>query len=264
MPQYETTRPINIDELIQQRTEVARRPRPTVREVLAQWLQNAGGGIGIGVVVAVAAWVGQAPESWMMQAPVAAGLSTFAVLMAWRAGLDELMDARRIIAARRQMEQRVAAAEARMRNTRTQLEAAFDEIEALEKSVERLTYERDSALTEAGRQREAAANRQRSTFTPAANVAPNVINDAYEMIRYRFDHGRYLSRRRAEEERGWAQERHRAAQQLLLDAGVATVNGTQPQIVPETLDAALTQLGSFTVRAGMAPPPIQPRSWGDE
>jgi hypothetical protein len=144
------------------------------------------------------------------------------------------------------------------------LDAAFDEIETLEKSVDRLTYERDSALTEASRQREASANRQRSTFTPAANVAPNAINDAHVMVHYRFDHNRYLSRRRAEEELSWTQERHRTAQQLLLDAGIAEIAGTQPRMTVATLDEALTTLGSFIVRAGMAPPPMQPRGWGDE
>ena len=261
MPQYDTTRPINIDELIQQRTEAARRPRPTMGEVLAQWVQNAGGGVGVGVVVGVSLWVAGAPEAWLWQGALSGGLVTFAGLMAWRAGLDEMMDARRVVQAKRQMEQRVAAAEAQTKATRRQLEVAFDEIEVLEKSVDRLTYERDQALTEASRQREAAANRQRSTFTPAANVAPNAINDAYTMVNYRFDHNRYLSRRRAEEELSWTQERHRTAQQLLLDAGVAAINGTQPYIVPATLDAALTQLGSFIVRAGMAPPPMQPRGW---
>ncbi len=107
----------------------------------------------------------------------------------------------------------------------------------------------------------AAANRQRSTFTPAANVAPNAINDAYVMVHYRFDHNRYLSRRRAEEELSWTQERHRTAQQLLLDAGIAEISGTQPRMTVATLDEALTTLGSFIVRAGMAPPPMQPRGW---
>ena len=263
MPQYDTTRPINIDELIQQRTEAARRPRPTMGEVLAQWVQNAGGGVGVGVVVGVSLWVAQAPESWIWQGAIAGGLVTFAGLMAWRAGLDELMDARRVIVARRQMEQRVAAAEAQVKATRRQLEAAFDEIETLEKSVDRLTYDRDQALTEASRQREVAANRQRSTFTAPANVAPNAVNDAYTMVNYRFDHNRYLSRRRAEEELSWTQERHRAAQQLLLDAGIAEIAGTQPRMTVATLDEALTQLGSFVVRAGMAPPPMQPRGWED-
>ena len=261
MPQYDTTRPINIDELIQQRTEAARRPRPTMGEVLAQWVQNAGGGVGVGVVVGVSLWVASAPESWIWQGSLSAGLLTFAGLMAWRAGLDEMMDARRVVQAKRQMEQRVAAAEGQAKATRRQLEAAFDEIETLEKSVQRLTYERDQALTEASRQREATANRQRSTFTPAANVAPNAINDAYTMVNYRFDHNRYLSRRRAEEELSWTQERHRNAQQLLLDAGIAEISGTQPRMTVATLDEALTTLGSFVVRAGMAPPPMQPRGW---
>jgi hypothetical protein len=263
MHRYDTTRPLNLDDLIQQRAEAARRPRPTMGEVLAQGVQNAGGGIGIGLVVAVALWVAGAPEAWLWQGPLACGLLTFAGLMAWRAGLDEVMDARKVIAARRQMEQRVAAAEAQVKVGRRQLEAAYDEIEALEKSVDRLTYERDSALTEASRTRESVANRQRSTFTPAANVAPNAINDAYVMVHYRFDHNRYLSRRRAEEELSWTQERHRAAQQLLLDAGIAEIAGTQPRMIVATLDAALATLGSFIVRAGMAPQMPQERGWND-
>lgn len=263
MPQYDTSRPINIDELIQQRTEAARRPRPTMGEVLAQWVQNAGGGVGVGGVVGVSLWVAGAPEAWFWQGSIAAGIVAFCGLMAWRAGLDEMMDARRVVQAKRQMEQRVAAAEAQTKAARRQLEVAFDEIEALEKSVDRLTYERDQALTEASRQREAVANRQRATFTPATNTAPNAINDAYEMVHYRFDHNRYLSRRRAEEERGWTQERHREAQQLLLDAGIAEINGTQPRMTVATLDEALTTLGSFIVRAGMAPPPPRQYDWNE-
>jgi 3-phenylpropionate/cinnamic acid dioxygenase small subunit len=260
---YDTTRPINLDDLIHERQEAARRPRPTLGEVLAQWVQNAGGGVGVGLVVAVALWVAGAPEAWLWQGPIACGLLTFAGLMAWRAGLDESLDARKVAQAKRQMDQRIAAAETQTKATRRQLEVAYDEIEALEKSVDRLTYERDSALTEASRTRESVANKQRSTFTPATNVAPNAINDAYAMLHYRFDHNRYLSRRRAEDELSWTQERHRAAQQLLLDAGIAEIVGTQPRMVVATLDAALTQLGSFIVRAGMAPQMPQERGWND-
>ena len=254
MHRYDTTRPINLDDLIASQREAQAQPRMKPREVLAQWLQNFGGGVGVTVVAGAALYMAGAPESWLWTAAPCAGLAAFGLLMAWRAGLDEMLDWRKIAQAKKQMDQRVAAAEAQANAERRRLELAYDAIEELEAANLRLTFERDNALLEVQRTRNERPAAARSTYTPAANAQPQVVMDATAIVRQWFAQRTWLSRRVAVETRKWSERRHDDAVKLLTGAGVLVVGNGGGRIVAGSEAEALGRLSNYCVTTNLGPP----------
>ena len=155
---------------------------------------------------------------------------------------------------------------------RAQLEAAFDEIEALERSLQQVAHERDLARLDLGRERRLAQQAGRHTFVQAEAPEPHDASephdakDAAEMIRHYFATREHLSRRRAKMDKGWSADRHAAAQSLLVRAGVLAVNATQPVMLAQTLDEALGKLSTHLIHARSQQPPVMAaaRSYEDD
>lgn len=258
MPQ-QTIRPLSpdrLEDLLHQRGEMTQRARQTPREVLAQWMGNLGVGVGIGIVIAVGLWLLRAPAAAQTSGAAVAGLLAFAAMMVWRGSLDEFSDWRNVRAVRRQVAAVRSEYEAQVRVLRAQLDAAFDEIETLERSLDQVAHERDLALLDLGRERDIAAKNTRRVYVPAEEPTPQDARDAQEMIRFYFDSGQHLSRRRAQDAKRWPAERHAAARGLLVRAGVLAVNATQPAMLCPTLDEALGKLSAYLVHARSQQPPI--------
>lgn len=268
MPRMTTPAPISADRLehlLQERQEMSARPRMTPREVFAKWLDNAGVGVGVGVAAAVGLAAFQAPEGALLTVAPSAGLLAFAITMAWRGTEDERSGwrntraiKRTVAAMKRQYDEDVASirgeATAQTATMRRQLDAAFDEIEALERALDQTANERNIALLDLGRERKVAATR--TNFVKPEDPATQDVLDAREMIRYYFDQRRHLSRRRAADDKRWSAERWKAAQGLLERAGVLAVNTTQPAMLAQTLDEALNKLDAYLTHARSQEPPI--------
>lgn len=249
-----------LEHLLQERSEMQSRARTTPREVFAQWLENFGAGVGVGVVALVILWLLRAPESWLYSAPLAVSGLAFGALMFWRGTLDERQDSRNQRAVRRTVQAMQRECDNQVRTLRRQLDTAFDEIETLERSLDQAASERDMALADLGRERQIAqAGQRRTTYVPMEPAQPQDVRDANEMIRFYFDRGSHLSRRRAADDKRWSAERHAAAQGLLVRAGVLAVNATQPVMLAQTLSDALGKLNTYLVhaRSVQAPPIVQ-------
>lgn len=191
------------------------RPALTVESVLAQWMQNAGGGLGAAILAALAAyWLG-VPARHVGLTALTAGGAAFGLLMAIRAVVDEMLDWR-------------AWEDAMLDNQAMALEleeagliiAARDgQIRDLERECERLRLQ--------------VGNARGRNFTPAEpDVSDPVGRDARALISVYYAHpdpARRSASRRAMESRGWSQDRYRDAMAVLRTAGVVTIRGTQPQ-----------------------------------
>lgn len=250
-----------LESLLDQRQEMTARPRARPGEVLAAWMGNAGVGVGAGIGFGVVLRVFGAPSPVLGSIAPAAGLLTFAAMMVWRGAIDEGRDAANSRAIRREIENMRAevaairsAAQAQTATMRAQLDAAFDEIETLEHSLDQVARERDLALIDLGRERAAAA--KKSNWTPAEAAEPQDVADAGEMVRHFFSTGSHLSRRQADDLKHWPATRHAAAQGVLVRAGVLTVNKTQPVMVAQTLDEATQKLGAWYARVAAQQPPV--------
>jgi len=245
-----------LESLLQERGDMAARPRQTPREVFAKWLDNFGVGAGVGVATGVLLWAIGAPDPLLMSAPPAVGLATWGGMMAWRGSLDERSDWRNVRNVRRTVTAARSEYDAQVRTLRRQLDAAFDEIETLERSLDQVGRERDMALLDLGRERQIAAQSKRTTFVRAEDPTPQDVKDAQEMVRHYFGTGSHLSRRKAADDKRWPSERHAAAQGLLVRAGVVAVNGKQPAMLAQTLDEALSKLSTHMVHAHSQQPPV--------
>lgn len=239
-----------LEHLLQERSEMAQRPRPTPKQVIATWMENFGVGVGAGVGVGVLLYLLRAPDGALLTGSISIGLLAFAAMMAWRGSLDERSDWRNTRAIRRTVTAMRQEFDGQVRTLRAQLDAAFDEIETLERSLDQVSSERDMALLDLGRERQLAqAGQRRTTYVPMEPAQPQDVRDANEMIRHYFDTGQHLSRRRAAEDKRWSAERWKAAQSLLERAGVLAVNATQPQMLAQTLGEALGRLNTYLVHA---------------
>lgn len=247
----QTPKPLSaerLESLLQERGDMAARPRQTPREVLAKWMDNFGVGVGVGVAAGVGLWFAGAPDSLLWSAAPGAGLVAFGGMMAWRGSLDERSDWRNVRNVRRTVTAARQEFDSQVRTLRGQLDMAFDEIETLERSLDAVTQERNRLAHDLGRERQAAQAGGRVTYVPPVEVTPQELSDAAEMLRYRYSAGAHLSRRRAAEGKRWTQPRWEAAQTVLSDAGVIAVVSGQTQY-PATLDEALQMLGAYMLHA---------------
>ena len=204
--------------VIRQEQPVVERQRLSLADVLAQWAQNLGGGVGLAIVVAVAVnWRGATAQESVTVA-LRVGLIVFGVLMAIRAVVDEVLDG--------QVYLEVLADNGDLQRELAEVEEALK----LEKAKRR------DAEREAERLRvQSAAKVAGPKFTPM-NPEPSdpVGKDARTLIEVYYAHpdpAKRSASRRNMEGRGWSQDRYRDAMAVLRTAGVVRINGTQPQWV---------------------------------
>lgn len=271
MPRMTTPTPINADRLehlLQERGELQARGRLTPREVFARWLDNAGVGVGVGVGAAVVLYLFRAPDAAMLTVAPSVGLLAFAIMMAWRGSEDERSDWRNTRAIKRTVAAIQRDADAQVATLRRQLDAAFDEIESLERALDRMTQERDDAVRDLSRERTAARSNsgKRDPYVPAVAMTPEKVRDATTMIRHRFDYGKHPSKDICTATYNWSDERWKAAQSELVAARIIQVNTTQTKWVvnPLTLDTALRQFGAYVLHAHSLSAPAISRTLGIE
>jgi hypothetical protein len=268
MPDRHTAlQPIPVEQLetlLDRRAEQQQRPRATPREVLAVWMGNAGAGVGAALLTGVGCSVaGVVLWPTGVQVAGAVGGVVFGAAMVWRALTDEAtaqLSNRRV---RRLVSQIEAEKAAQVAKLTRQLGAAFDAIETLEGELDRITRQRDAALSDARTARQGASN-----YVAPVKVNPQELTDAEAMIRHRFDAGQPLSLSVAKEQRKWTQPRWQAALDLLVAAGVVYVQGTRQRYVHDTLGEAMSELHTYMMqaRAHEMPPPMprQSSAWADD
>jgi len=242
-----------LDAALGERAEVLARPQRTPRQVLGMWMENAGAGVGVGAVAGTAAYFLGAPESVWIGAAVGSSIVVWGALMALRGSADE----RAARSSERQVRRAVKALEqsyqGRAQRLQAQLTKALDELDdadateaQLRRSLDEMTRQRDRAVYDLTREREQAGQRGngRSTFVAPAELAPQDIRDATEMIRYRYDTGEHLSRRKAAEVKSWSERQWDAAKANLDAAAVIRIVKGQTEY-PQTLDEALGIFGEY-------------------
>ena len=215
--------------IINQDVAPQERPHLTADEVRAQWLQNAGGGLGVacivGLVAVVAVW--GAGADWQTAviavavSSVGAGLFAFGVLMAVRSVIDEVMD----IHAWRNMVADLAAYEA-------DLQAAEETIAARNTRIKELERELAGA-------QEAARGKNFTTAEPES-TSP-LGEDVRELVRIRYAIGEHPSRRYMADTYQWSQPRHERAVSELRRAGVLVGERNNPTW-PDTMIEAIDKL----------------------
>jgi hypothetical protein len=203
--------------VIRQEEPIVERQRLSLADVLAQWAQNLGGGVGLAIVVGVAVnWRG-APAEESVTVALRVGLIVFGVLMAIRAVVDELLDGQaymEVLADNGDLQQELAEAHEALR---------------LEKSKRR------DAEHEAERLRIVGSAKAQKNFTAATpEVSDPIGQDARTLVEVYYAHpdpAKRSASRRAMEGRGWSQDRYRDAMAVLRTTGVVRIKGTQPQWV---------------------------------
>ncbi len=172
--------------------------------------------------------------------------------MALRGSADE----RAARSSERQVRRAVKALEQSYRDRaermRAQLASALDALDEadateaqLRRSLDEMARQRDRAVYDLAREREQAGQRNgRSTFVAPAELAPQDIRDATEMIRFRYDTGEHLSRRKAADAKGWSERQWDAAKANLDAAAVIRIIKGQTEY-PQTLDEALGIFGEY-------------------
>lgn len=253
---YTALPPDLLEQALTERSEVVARPQRTPRQVLGMWMENAGAGVGVGGVVGVGLYFAGAPEGVLLSGVAAGSIVVWGALMAWRGSADEramLLSERRVRKAWKQLEQ---SYDAKAQRLQAQLAKALDELDdadqveaQLRRALDTMTRERDMAIYNLSREREQANSKGgRNTFVAPVELAPQDIRDATEMIRYYYDTGEHLSRRKAESLKKWTQTRWDAAKTHLDRARVISiVNGVTEY--PDTLDEALQTFAAYMLQA---------------
>lgn len=200
----------------------------TVPLVAAQVLQNVLGGVGAGVVVGASMWLLHVPLEAAWRWPVGVAVITAGVATAWRAWIDEYRAGRNW--ARREAEHAeemriIIALSDRMESERN---AYAQEAAALHNRVQWLEQRDKQPLRINGKPQELA-------LTPECK-------DAETLIQKRYGDGINVTLRRMQAN-GWSQARYTAALEVLKEAGIVEVRGTQAAWVEHhSPDAALSAL----------------------
>ena len=259
-----------LERALGERAEVAVRPQRTPRQVLGMWMENAGAGIGVGAIAGVGLYFLGAPDSVWLGGTAGTSIVVWGLLMAARGSADE----RAVRSSERQVRRAMKAVEQSYHGHTARLQAqldraldALDEADATEaqlrRSLDTMTRERDIAIYDLTREREQAAQRTtgRNSFVAPVELAPQDIRDATEMIRYRYDTGDHLSRRKAESVKKWTQTRWDAAKTHLDQARVISIiNGVTEY--PETMDEALQTFAAYMLQAHQLSVPTINRTVG--
>jgi len=212
--------------IVNQAPPDATRPRLTVADVLAQWVQNAGGGVGVGLLVALAAyWLGYEGRDTARVALSAAGLA-FGALMAFRAIVDEVLDWHAWAQAMADNEALAA-----------DLDSADADLEAAHARIDELVRENGQLLFR-------VENGRNPNFV-AAQPAPSepAGSDVRKLIEVAYAGGapQHPGRRTMVKSWAWSEKRYDDAYAALRAAGVVTGPDNAPKW-PATQAAALDLL----------------------
>ena len=217
------------------------RALPTIASVKAQWLQNAGAGLGaIAVVIALRMlWhtitistgltTSEFPADWPLTAAIAAGLGLllFGLLMVLRNSLDELIEAGEWSALNGELEQM------------TQTNATLNE------TIDALRHQLADTKAELSQQ---LSHRTAHAFIPATPVADagHQLPDARTLAE-RIYRGQAWDRSTMQAA-GWTQAKWAAAKDALLTAGVIAYAGRNPQRRLNTWAEATAALDVYALR----------------
>lgn len=203
-----------------------RKPPMTVGNVLAVWLQNAGGGIGGAVAVGVVAWqVGADAATGLRWAATIGGL-LFAGLMVLRSAIDEIVD---------WSDYKAMIAD---------MEALEEQNDVLEQRCAALQRDLHNAETygayRAARPGVVVQDRNGEPM-PVRPPAPE-LNDARTLIQRHFSDGRWPAKDRMNELLGWSSTRWFAARDVLLAHGIVASQGRNTIVQVASLAEALAAL----------------------
>lgn len=261
--------PIPVDQLetlLDRRAEQQAKPRPTLNNVLAVWVGNAGAGLGAALLTGtVMALMGFPWWPAIAQGVgVAFGIVAGAAML-WRGIEDEAtakLSNRRV---RKLVEQIDRDAGRRVATKDVQLSAAFDVIEELERTVGQLEHRLNLAHVDLGNARRSA---QPNNWVRPVEVSAQDEQDARAIIHHRHSTGKHLSRAAATANRGWTQQQHKQAMVLLEEAGVVRGDSTQPIYLHADRDNpaayrladALAALDTYLIHARSKEPPVMPQA----
>lgn len=205
---------------------------PTLTEIVAQWVQNFGGAVGIGAGVACLLWLFGRDAGGILKWSLASGVLTWAALMAVRSIVDELVD---YDAWRKMQNELDAMAEER--------DEAMDVLEQ-----ERAAHsETKRALMVARGEVEQLMRQVSPNYRPAQSLEAGPRQDAQRILEWYFDYGEWPARERVAKPRwGWEQRRFDDALELLRNAGVVTQNHRSVRVAVPDLAAAMELLGRYT------------------
>jgi hypothetical protein len=247
----------------------------TVAGVGVQILLCVVAGLGAAVVSGVALLWLQAPESWLYSVPVFVGLFLFGLLLLVRAiPWEKAIPVRRYMQFQREAQTAAFQAEEAFKRLRqmdinNQMEmqrlsaAHAQQVLGLQRTIDRVTLERDQARLELQRMRNVTAGR-RDAYVPKERQQGQEERDARTIVEYWFTAGLpdpdarvWLPRRDAPKIKAMSEGRHTAAVGLLKRAGIAV----DQEVVVEPMDAALQQLTDYVVASGQRPIEAAPLDW---
>lgn len=251
--------PADLADILRDTTHAqAKPPRTTAGDVAVQTLKALAAGVGASMLVGGALWLLAAPPDIIGNAAATtAVIVSGAVLLVQAVPSDKLLTVRRI----QQVQAVVIDAEFRKRKAYEVIEQMEERVNELQRALDRMTQERDSAVLEKKRAVDQLRSATEKTFVRASNTESQVVKDAHEFLRHWFgsNETKWFSRAIANEF-GWSDKRHKAAQQLLVDSGVVVVNEKRPRVLVRPLDAAIRAVNDHvakveSVYAASAPRP---------
>lgn len=210
---------------------------PTLREIIAQWVQNFGGGVGIGAGVACLLWLFGRDAGGILKWSLASGILTWAALMAVRSIVDELVD----FSAWREMQAELEAVAA-------ERDDALDQLDQ-----ERRAH--TETLTDLKFARQEAHNLRRQltpNYTPPADTTGDTVADAERLMGMYFELSRWPARDYVCQTFGWDRDRWAEAYRLLRDAGVVELNHKSTRVLFDDYGAAIAALSRFAQNVDLA------------
>lgn len=208
------------------------RPALTAAAVVAVWLQNAGGGAGAAVIVAVLAWQAGADAWSIARWSLIVGGVLFGALMILRSAIDEIVDW------------------SDWRQMMADMERIEDANELLEQRCAALQRDLHAAETYgAYRAARPGVVIQDRNGEPMPAPAPTAIrNDAKTLIQLHFEHDEWPAKDRTCSHLGWTTTRWQEARDELQRYGIITTRGRQTIVLAETLAQALATLAGDVSR----------------
>ena len=252
MPKLKPLTADQIERLTERQAERIQAPPRTVGGVLVALLVAGVGGLAVaGLLFGVLSAV-SAPAYILLEWSGRAGLLAACLyLAAWAWPLGRAQQLR----AWAEVQAAVKLAEFRKLEAYREIVALKAQAAELQRALQQTEHERDEARRDIYRIEQEARADASLNFVTVEEITPQMSADARQMIQYWFasspepDERRSLSRTAAgESPYRWPQTRHRKAQGLLVAAGVLDINGTQPAITVEPLEAALRKLHDHVER----------------
>jgi hypothetical protein len=244
--------PTDMDRLTREQAEILSEPPRTVGDVLVALVVAGVLGMAVAVVTGVCLDAMGAPGGLLWSWAGRAGLLAASIgLAVWSIPWRQV----RLALWWREARQVVAQAEFRKLEAYREIVTLRARISQLELALANAEQDRDEARRDVYRIEQEARAAANPNYVTSESITPQMVADARRMIQYWFasantqEERRSLSRTEAgDAPYRWSQPRHRAAQSLLVKAGVLYINGTQPEITVEPLNVALRKLVDYVER----------------